>query len=101
MSFVSRYKPKPRAIVFNDWVVDEIWKKAADKRKPILGGEILDLIYGNSPDKPDNAHEAVRQLNRVYRQKYGRELMSTTAFRQEGHEDEKYMRRPKGRPKGD
>jgi hypothetical protein len=88
MSIVSRYKPHA---VFTEQVVDNIWRDA--QKRPLLGGEILDRIYGNSPDRPTNAHEAVRQLNEICMKKYGRRLMSTTAYRAEAYEDEKAQRR--------
>ena len=89
--FVSRYKPKPRAYVFTDRVVTDIWNDA--NKTALFDGEILDRIYGNSPDRPDNAYETIRQLNKIYLQKYGRELLSTTAHRPEKYEDEKKMER--------
>ena len=86
-SIVERYKP-----VFTERVADQIWKAASER--PLLGGEILDMIYGNSPDRPDTAHEAIRQLDKTYYvKKYGRGLMSTTAYRPENYEDEKAKRR--------
>ena len=89
--FVSRYKPRPRAHVFTERVVDDIWKKASEG--PLLDGQILDMLYGNSPDRPANAYEAIRQLDKIYIPKYGRGLLSTTAHRAEDYEGEKTKRR--------
>jgi len=91
-SIVSRYVPKPRASVLTERVVDEIWREM--QAGPLFDGEILDRIYGkNSPSRPANAYETVRQLHNRFSQKYGCGLLSTTAHRLEIYPGEKKQRR--------
>jgi len=78
--------------VFTEGAADEIWSEMQVKG-PLFDGEILDRLYGNSPDRPATAYEAIRQLDKIFLKKYGRGLLSTTAHRPEHFEGEKAKRR--------
>jgi hypothetical protein len=93
--FVERPKTMTRNRYVNtDKLVTEVHEKTLSG--PVLGGDIADLIWGANSNRPVSKsafHEAFSQLNKLYYQKYGKELMSTTAYRPEHYSGEKAKRR--------
>jgi hypothetical protein len=94
--FVGRPKLTGRnRYVITDELVARVHKEW-QRRGPLLGGDIADLMWGKNSNRPVSKsafHESFSQLNRMYKQKYGVELMSTTAYRPEKYSGEKAKRR--------
>ena len=101
--FVERTKnPARNRYVITDELVIRVHKKMCSGR-PVLDGEIADLIWGRNSKRPESRaafHEALSQLNKRYKQKYGVELISTTARRPEHYSGEKAKRREANRRGG-
>ena len=93
--FVERPKATARnRYVITDELVDRVHKEI-QLRGPLLGGDIADLMWGKNSNRPVSQsafHESFSQLNKMYKQKYGVELMSTTAYRPEHYSGEKAKR---------
>jgi hypothetical protein len=92
---VERYKPKAsrNRYVITDDLVHRVWLRMQQPGPPPLGGEIADMIWGKCSDRPQAVHEAFSQLSKRYEERYGVELMSTTAYRPEQYPGEKAKRR--------
>jgi hypothetical protein len=101
--FVESPKPTARnRYVITDQLVIQVHKKMCSGR-PLFDGDIADLIWGPNSKRPESRtafHEAFSQLNKRYKQKYGVELISTTAHRPERYSGEKAERREANRRGG-
>jgi hypothetical protein len=81
--------------VITDELLDRVHKEM-QRKGLLLGSDIADLMWGKNSNRPVSQsafHQSFSQLNKMYKQKYGAELMSTTAYRPEHYAGEKAKRR--------